>query len=112
MPAGLTRRALVKRASSHVGRHWGANGDVLTLRMGMAPNNPSQGGPAHIGAEDNDNLHGPVSTFPSPLCSRAAPAAMFALAMGVAPPLGRFAYDGSSDRVRLSWPASDPAITG
>jgi cholesterol oxidase len=92
--------------NEHVGRYWGTNGDHRTVRAGMPWNNPRQGGPSGIVAQDLSDPKNPVTmiNFPWPRPPADGTGALGALAMGIVPPMGEFAYEAASDSVRLSWP--------
>ncbi|MFH8491818.1 GMC oxidoreductase [Streptomyces longisporoflavus] len=88
------------------------NSEVITARTGMAENNPRQGGPAAIFAQDwKENPLGPVSllNFPWP---DAPEGEGWTTTIGAvpAPALGAFRYDPDKDDVVLHWPADDPAL--
>lgn len=105
-------RGDLPRLNRHVGRHWGSSGDHTTVRIGMGfP--PSLGGPAHVGALDRTDPRVPLALLnflgaPEPVPGEGSSAA---LATTLVPPLGRFRYLPETDSVRLSWPATDPAVT-
>ncbi|MEU3602620.1 GMC oxidoreductase [Streptomyces sp. NPDC006798] len=90
------------------------NSEVITARTGMAENNPRQGGPSAIIAQDGkDDPARPVSllNFPWP----DAPAGegwITTIGSVPAPALGVFRYDPDLDDAVLSWPVDDPAFAG
>jgi len=99
--------------SPRVGTAWCTNGDTVAMWSGMPDNNPGQGGPSGIIARDwVNNPIGPVTglNFPWPGMP-AGTGALAGLFLGLAPAVGRFSYNHATDEVRLTWPASAPAVT-
>ncbi|MEU7721809.1 GMC oxidoreductase [Streptomyces tibetensis] len=94
-----------------VGRGWGTNSDRQTVRVGMPWNNPTQGGPSGIVAQDLDNPYEPVTmiNFPWPRPPADGTGALGALAMTTCSADGYFSYDASTDAVSLTWPSSGAA---
>ncbi|MCX5249019.1 GMC family oxidoreductase N-terminal domain-containing protein [Streptomyces sp. NBC_00201] len=104
-------RGHLPRLNDQVGRNWGSGGDHIVARAGLPLTGKAQGGPAHILATDWDNPKAPVSLLSFPLGYPAlGPLTDTALAMSVAPPIGRFTYRLLSDSAELYWPAADPRI--
>ncbi|MCD0450491.1 FAD-binding protein [Actinocorallia sp. API 0066] len=98
--------------NDEVGRHWGSGGDHITVRTGMPPNNPAQGGPGHILAKDWADPEAPVTLlgFPVGYPFQAETRATSALGVLTAPALGRFTYSWLTDSVGLHWPSLDGRI--
>ncbi|MFF3505751.1 GMC oxidoreductase [Streptomyces sp. NPDC003247] len=88
------------------------NSEVITARTGMQENNPRQGGPAAVIAQDwRENPLGPVSllNFPWPDAPEGE-GWITTIGSVPAPALGAFHYDPDKDDVVLTWPADDPAL--
>jgi cholesterol oxidase len=106
--------------NDHVGRHWGANGDIPVIRGGLPPTNAGTGGPGgHFLMEDLDNPFGPTSLVElvlpphinAALSAVGAPAHFANYAsLGIPPAIGSFDYDPATDAVGLTWPANDPRL--
>ncbi|WP_103533383.1 GMC family oxidoreductase N-terminal domain-containing protein [Streptomyces sp. SM11] len=96
-----------------VGRGWGTNSDRQTVRVGMPWNNPTQGGPSGIVAQDLDNPYEPVTmiNFPWPVPTPDGTGALAALAMTTCAAEGCFTYDAATDGVSLTWPATSASAT-
>ncbi|MFJ7199816.1 MULTISPECIES: GMC oxidoreductase [unclassified Streptomyces] len=94
-----------------VGRGWGTNSDRQTVRVGMPWNNPTQGGPSGIVAQDTDNPYEPVTmiNFPWPVPPADGTGALGALAMTTCSADGYFTYNASTDDVSLTWPDNSPS---
>ncbi|MBT2511506.1 GMC family oxidoreductase [Streptomyces sp. ISL-98] len=94
-----------------VGRGWGTNSDRQTVRVGMPWNNPTQGGPSGIVAQDNNNPYEPVTmiNFPWPRPPADGTGALGALAMTTCSADGYFTYDAATDDVSLTWPSTSPS---
>jgi cholesterol oxidase len=94
-----------------VGKGWGTNSDRQTVRVGMPWNNPTQGGPSGIVAQDLDNPYEPVTmiNFPWPRPPADGTGALGALAMTTCSADGYFSFDASTDAVSLTWPSSGAA---
>jgi cholesterol oxidase len=98
------------RLSHGVGRHWGNNGDFVTVRAGGPDTNPGTGGPAgHFLAEDLENPDGPVSLIElvTPRHLALAPSLIAYIGMTTPRPAGELIYDPVTDSVSLRWPAPD-----
>ena len=106
--------------NDHVGRHWGANGDIPVIRGALPPTNAGTGGPGgHFLMEDLDNPFGPTSLVElvlpphinAELSAVGAPAHFANYAsLGIPPAIGSFDYDPATDAVGLTWPANDPRL--
>ncbi|MFD6282137.1 GMC family oxidoreductase N-terminal domain-containing protein [Streptomyces sp. NPDC060209] len=94
-----------------VGKGWGTNSDRQTVRVGMPWNNPTQGGPSGIVAQDLDNPYEPVTmiNFPWPVPPADGTGALGALAMTTCSADGYFSYDASTGGVSLTWPSTGAA---
>ncbi|MFE1595096.1 GMC family oxidoreductase N-terminal domain-containing protein [Nocardia sp. NPDC058705] len=94
-----------------VGKGWGTNSDRQTVRVGMPWNNPTQGGPSGIVAQDLANPYEPVTliNFPWPRPPADGTGALGALAMTTCSPDGHFTYDAATDNVSLTWPSTSPS---
>ena len=106
--------------NDHVGRHWGANGDIPVIRGALPLTNAGTGGPAgHFILEDLDNPLGPTSLVELVLPPHIN-AALYAVgapphfanyaSLGIPPAIGSFSYDAASDAVGLTWPGNDPRL--
>jgi cholesterol oxidase len=99
-----------------VGQGWGNNGDFILLQGGLAGgnNNEGTGGPCgHFVFENLDNPSSPTDmvelVLPHNDINVFAPGSSLYVGLGLAPPIGYFTYDGSTDSVTLNWPATDTA---
>lgn len=106
--------------NDHVGQHWAANGDIPVIRGLLPATNAGTGGPGgHFIMEDLENPIQPTSLIEIvlPPHINAALAAFGApphfanyASLGIPPAIGAFLYDAATDRVRLTWPATDPRL--
>lgn len=102
--------------NSHVGKHWGGNGDELMGRMVYDPATigPIQGGPPCIAAHDQANPIKPVSFMHSPSNTNAGQPEYISLqlqaAMSVPTQLGEMTWDADNDRPYGIWPKAANAI--
>lgn len=103
-------KGTLTKLNDDVGKYWGTNGDTFGLRVGLPPTNPSQGGPAAAAIEDHSNPKGPTAFLTSPQWNETQEGSLYHLGLGIAPPLGSFRYDQSTQSVKLTWPKDDPAI--
>jgi cholesterol oxidase len=108
------------KLSSQVGQGWGNNGDFVLLQGGLpiANNNVGTGGPCgHFVFEDLNNPYSPTDMVelvlphnnrPGMMPGGFAPGSSLYVGLGLAPPIGYFTYDSSTDTVTLNWPADSP----
>jgi cholesterol oxidase len=102
------------KLSNQVGQAWGNNGDFVLLQGGLANgnNNAGTGGPCgHFVFEDLNNPYSPTDmvelVLPHNDINVFAPGSSLYVGLGLAPPIGYFTYDSSTDTVTLNWPATD-----
>jgi cholesterol oxidase len=103
--------------NSRVGQGWGNNGDFILLQGGLAKgkNNPGTGGPCgHFVFENLNNPYSPTDmvelVLPHNDITYFAPGSSLYVGLGLAPPIGYFTYDISTDSVDLNWPATDTRV--
>jgi cholesterol oxidase len=119
-PALLTKaraKGSMPNLNEFVGQFWGGNGDFVVFRGGIlneagAPVAAGLGGPCgHIVMEDTKNKFSPTALVELVVPKvNAFPGASLYVGLGLAPPVGSFAYDAATDSAVLTWPGSDPRL--
>jgi cholesterol oxidase len=120
-PALLTKareKGTLPRLNQSVGREWGGNGDFFVVRGGVGNYFAAQGGPCgHFLFEDLNNSHSPTDlvelVVPKDVQQFAfqnAPGFSLYVGLGLAPAVGYFTYDASTDTVTLNWPNTDSRL--
>lgn len=89
-----------------VGAWWSTNGDLITSQILSTPMGTMQGGPANMASLDWDNPAGPISIIFAGLPLPFEAHVMETIGIFLPDGHGRFAYDASADRARLTFPAS------
>lgn len=110
-----TSRLLVKakatgalpKLNDYIGKGWGSNGDTVSIRSNLPPLDGKlvshSGGPAAAVLEHLDNPIAPVCL--EDLLDPLAPdGTIQMIGVGIPPQRGTFAYDKSTDSVKLTWP--------
>lgn len=97
---------------SSVGQGWGSNGDFILFRGGLGTFNSGLGGPCgHFVFEDLNNPDSPTDmvelVVPAP---EAFPGASLYVGLGLAPGVGSFTYDSSTDSVTVNWPRGESQL--
>lgn len=103
-------KGTLNKLNQHVGKFWGANGDTFSMRVGLPPTNPSQGGTASVAIEDYANPLSPTVLLPAPQWNETGEGIINHLGIGISPALGNFQYDRSTDSVKLIWPKDNPEV--
>jgi cholesterol oxidase len=106
-------KGTMPRLNEWIGKDWGGNGDFVAFRGGLPPtNNAGQGGPCgHIVMEDTKNAFLPTAMVELVVPkANAFPGASLYVGLSVAPPIGFFTYQPSTDSVTLTWPGNDPRL--
>jgi cholesterol oxidase len=111
-------KGTLPRLNKWVGQNWGSNGDLGVVRGGLGDNKAGTGGPAgHFLAEDLQNPFSPTALVELVTPKNLAPAGAAVngisvfIQLGLAPPIGSFAYNPATDSATLTWPSpSDPRL--
>lgn len=109
--AGTTRlmvrakwRGDLPRLNSHVGKHWGNNGDRLFARIALKEKTlVRQGAPAAVRLTHFENSIAPLTFVHGPAPLRVETRALLQLGMGIPDQLGEFRYNAIRDEAVLHW---------
>lgn len=119
-------KGLLPNLSPFAGAGWGNNGDFIVFRGTGVSDHAGEGGPCgHILMQDVNNPYSPTNmvelvvprsdaTPGSPFfipASDGKVASSLYVGLGIAPPVGYFTYDPTTDTSTLNWPApTDPRL--
>jgi cholesterol oxidase len=95
----------LSRLSPHIGKYWGTNGNIVGIRAGLPPTNPTEGGPSTAAVEHFDNPIAPTVLVAAPFFG-VPDGTLPSLALTISKPKGQLTYNRAktNTNINITWP--------